>query len=319
MTTITGKQIAVDQMVSAASNNLLRYSGDGLYMALAAAANVAQQYVSSSTGSDSNDGSRASPLKTLAFALSRLPANTTGTIYLYETDTFQVRALSDPATWGTVINYYGSTLGATLSNVTITPYGPQTDIYNVNAQGALMFAGWLVAASPRPILEFGHYMYNGKPVGCTFVLGSIAGQRTYIQGCDIRVTAACRAACNAANTPWTGVGNTQLLLAITATFDGCILPSPIVVPSGAKTWVSSMYENVDFWQCSLPVESTPWLVCGGTSNLNILDSGPTVYDKNGTAYSTLTNTVATNISTRVEGVVKDTNGITRNVFSNVNI
>lgn len=319
MTTLTGKQIALDQMASTTSGNLLRYNVDGLYMALAAAANVAEQYVSSSTGSDSNDGTRGSPLKTIAFALSRLPANTTGTIYLYETDTFPIRTLTDPATWGSTISYYGSVLTTNLSNVNFTPYGPQADVYSANATGAILFAGWLTSAAPRPILEFGHYMYNGKPVGCILVLGSSSGQSASIHGCEIRVTAAARAACNAANIAWTGVGNTQLLLSVASALRGCILPSPVVVPSGAKTWISGIYEKAEFWQCSLPVESTPWLVCGGTSNLNIYDSGATVYDKNGTGYATLTNTVATNIASRVEGVVKDTNGITRNLFSNVNI
>lgn len=319
MSIIKAQQIAVDQMASLASGNLLRYNTNGLYMALEAAANVAQQYVSSSTGSDSNDGSRATPLKTLAYALSRLPANTTGVIYLLETDTFPVRALNDPTTWGATISYYGSVLSTGLSNVTIAPYGPQTDNYNALAVGSIGFAGWQVNAAPRPILEFGHYMFNGKPVGCTVSLGSIAGQRGSVLGCDVRVTPECRAAVTAANSPWTGVGNLTLFLAVTASFFGCKLPSPIVAPSGAKTWVSSMYENVDFWQCYIPVESTPWLVCGGTSNLNISDTGATTYDRNGTGYPTLTNTVATNLASRVEGVVKDTNGVTRNVFSNVNI
>lgn len=319
MTTITANQIAVDQMASADSGNLLRYNVDGLYMALQAAANVAQQYVSSSTGSDSNDGSRAAPLKTIAYALSRVPASTSGVIFLYETDTFPIRALHDPTTWGTTISYFGSTLNFSTSNITITPYGPQTDVYNTNAAGSIGFAGWQVAAAPRPILEFGHYMYNGKPVGCQLSLGSLAGQRAIIQGCDIRVTSAARAAVNSTNITWSAQGGAQIIIAVTATIEGCILPSPIVAPSGAKTWVFSMYEDVAFWQCSIPVEATPWLVCGGTSNLNILDSGPTTYDKNGTGYATLTNTIATNLATRIDGIVKDTNGITRNLFSNLNL
>lgn len=318
MTTLTGKQIAVNEMASVTSGNLLRYNVDGLYVALQAAANVAVQYVSSSTGSDSNDGSRASPLKTIAYALSRVPANTASTIYLYETDTFPVRALNDPAVWGTTINYFGSTLNMGASNIIIHPYGPQYDAYAAAAAGVSGFAGWQVAAAPRPILEFGHYLYNGKPVGCQISLGSTAGQRGSIYGCDIQVTQAARDAATSANVAWSAQGGAQLIIAVTTTIAGCKFPSPITTSTN-KTWVVSMYEDVGFWQCYIPVETTPWLVCGGTTKLNFSDTGPTTYDKNGTAYPTLTNTVATNITTRTEGVVKDSNGITRNIFSNLNI
>lgn len=318
MTTLTGKQIAVDQMASVTSGNLLRYNGDGLYVALQAAANVAVQYVSSSAGSDSNDGSRASPLKTIAYALSRVPPHTSSTIYLYETDTFPIRALGDPATWGTAINYFGSTLNMGLSNIVLHPYGPQYDAYAVAAAGVTGFAGWQIAAAPRPILEFGHYLYNGRPVGCQISLGSTAGQRASIYGCDIRVTQAARDAATASNSFWSAQGGSQLIIAVTSTIAGCKFPSPVTVTSG-KTWVVSMYEDVSFWQCYIPVETTPWIVCGGTTKLNFSDTGPTTYDKNGTAYATLTNTVTTNITTRIEGVVKDTNGVTRNIFSNLDI
>lgn len=319
MTSITGKQIAVNEMSSTVSGNLMRYNNDGLYVALAAAPNVAAQYVSSSMGNDSNTGSRASPLKTLAFALERLPSNTTGTIYLYETDTFPVRALSDPPTWGSQVSTIGSSISTGYANVTIQPYGPQSDIYNDRTPGALSFAAWLVVDAPRPILEFGHYMSNGSPVGCIFLLGSQSGQSGVLIGCDIRVTPEARAACNAANKPWHGMGNQQFILGITAQLHGCKLPSPIVVPNGTKTHVISMYENLMFTNCSIPVEPTPWLICGGAANLDVRDAGPITIDNQGTTYPTLTNTVITNIASRVEGVVKDTKGITRNIFSNVNI
>lgn len=319
MTTITGNQIAVDQLSSVSAGNLLRYNADGLFVALAAVANIAEQFVSSSTGNDSNDGSRGAPLKTLAFALSRIPSNTSGTIYLYETDTFPVRATTDPTTWGSVIDYYGSALNTTYRNVEIGPYGPQTDNYNALAKGALNFTGWIISESPRPILEFGHYMYNGKPVGCAFVLGAASGQLAIIRGCELRVTQEARAAANAANAIWSAQGNKQFILGVNAVIAGCILPSPLVVPSGAKTWTSSMHENVSFIHCYMPAETTPWLVCSGTSNLNFASIGGTVNDKNGKSYTTLPNTVTTNIATRVEGVVKDSKGITRNVFSNLNI
>ena len=319
MTILTGKQIAVDQMPSTTSGNLLRYSENGLYVALQASASIAQQYVSASTGNDANDGSRASPLRTIAFAVSRVPANTRSTIYLYETDTFPVRTTTDPSTWGTAINYFGSVLNMTSSSILLTPYGPQTDNYNTLAAGSIGFAGWQVAAAPRPILEFGHYMFNGRPVGCQISLGATSGLRSTIQGCDIRVTAEARAAVNSTNVTWTSQGGTQILNAVTATFEGCALPAPIVAPNGSKTWIVSLYENVSFWQCSIPVEASSWLICGGTANLNILDTGSTTYDKNGTSYPTIPNTVGTNIATRIEGVVKDGNGVTRNIFSNIDI
>lgn len=315
-TTLKGTQIAVDQMPSVASGNLLRYNTNGLYFALAAAPNLTNQYVSSSTGNDNNDGTRASPLKTIARAMERLPNGTTGNIWLYETDTFPLRTSADPTTWGATINYFGSWISSETRAIQFIPYGPQADYYDQIGVGSVLFAGWLLNEAPRPIIEIGHYIYNGKPVGCGFAMGSNSGQAVYLHGCDIRVTAAARAACASTNTPWTASGNTSFFLGNTARFRGCKLPDPIVA-GGVTTYLVSAYENVEFWQCSLPAGSSTWLAVGGTSTINVEDSGPTIYDGSGVGRPSHPNTVATNISSRTAGIVRDGKGIVRNVYSNV--
>ena len=111
-TTIKPTQIDINSLVSTSEGNLIQVRADGLYAALAAAPNLQNQYVSSSTGNDNNDGTRASPLKTITAALNRLPENTTGTIWLLEGDVFPMRRPWDPTTWGTTITDFGSPIGS---------------------------------------------------------------------------------------------------------------------------------------------------------------------------------------------------------------
>lgn len=315
-TTLKGTQIAVDQMASAETNNLLRYNVNGLYFALQAAPNLTNQYVSSSTGNDNNDGTRASPLKTIARAVERLPDGTTGYIWLYETDTFPLRTTTDPTTWGASVSYFGSWVSSSTRSIQFIPYGPRHDVYDQVGVGSTLFAGWLLNEAPRPIIEIGHYMYNGKPVGCGFSMGANSGQAVYLHGCDIRITAAARAACAATNTAWTATGNTTIFNGVTARFRGCKFPDPIVA-GGTTTYLVAAYENVEFWQCTLPAGSTYWLGVGGTSTINFENSGATIYDGQGTGYPAHPNTIADNAVARTVGIVRDGKGIIRNVYSNL--
>lgn len=315
-TILKGTQIAVDQMSSAEANNLLRYNGNGLHFALAAPPNLTNQFVSSSMGNDNNDGTRASPLKTIAKAVERLPDGTTGYIWLYETDTFPLRGVNDPTTWGTAINYYGSQISTGTRSIQFIPYGPQHDYYDQVGAGAVLFAGWLLQEAPRPIIEIGHYMYNGKPVGCGMVMGAYSGQAVYLHGCDIRVTTAARNACASTNTAWTATGNQAFFLGVTAHFRGCKLPDPIVA-GGVTTRIAIAYQDIEFWQCAINSGSSSWLAIGGTAIVDVNDSGPTIYDGQGVGRPSQTNTVIVDIAARTDGVVKDSNGIARNVYSNV--
>ena len=71
------------------SNNLLRKTNNGLLVELAAAPDVSNQYVSSSTGSDTTgDGSQSKPFKTIRRALNRVPDHTQVWIHLNSSDTF---------------------------------------------------------------------------------------------------------------------------------------------------------------------------------------------------------------------------------------
>lgn len=316
-TTLKGTQIAVNQMPSAEANNLLRYNTNGLYFAIAAAADLTNQYVSSSTGNDNNPGTRAAPLKTLARAIERLPNGTTGYIWLYETDTFALRTTTDPTTWGATINYFGSMVESASRALQIYPYGPQSDYYNQIGVGSVLFAGWLLDAAPRPIIEIGHYMYNGKPVGCRLIMGASTGQALYMHGCDIRVTPEARAACAATNSPWTAVGGQEFFTSVTGRFRGCKLPEPISA-GGTVTYVATTQQEVEFWQCTINSGSAMWFAINGTAIVNFENSGPYAYDGQGNAHATLTDTVTVNIQNRTAGIVKDSNGIPRNVYSRIN-
>ena len=315
-TILKGTQIAVDELPSEQANNLLRYNKDGIYFALAAPPNLSTQYVSSSTGNDANDGSRGAPLKTLARAIERLPDGTTGYIWLYETDTFPFRTTTDPTTWGTTVSYFGSQVSTGTRSIQIGPYGPRHDYYNRIGIGSTLFQGWLLNEEPKPIIEFGHYMYNGTPVGCSMYMGAYSGQSVYIHGCDIRITEAARAACASTNTAWSSLGIYSLFLGIAAHFRGCKFPDPIVV-GNTTTKVVITYQEIEVWQCAINSGSSQWFAVEGTATVDINDSGPTVYDGSGTGWPSQSNTVSNNIAARTGGIVKDSKGIARNVFSGV--
>ncbi len=87
-------------LLSTDPGNLIAQRPNGLYYGISPPPNFANQYVSSSTGNDSNPGTRVSPLKTIQKALSNLPDGTQGNIYLLAGDTFHTY----PSTTSEVIN-----------------------------------------------------------------------------------------------------------------------------------------------------------------------------------------------------------------------
>ena len=315
-TTLKPTQIDMASLVSSASGNLLQAKVDGLYAALAAAPNLQNQYISSSTGNDANDGTRANPLKTLYRAIERLPDNTSGNIFLMEGDVFPVRGPADPTTWGTTINYFGTIIGTGSRVITISPYGPGMDSYAGLEVNAVNFYPWLIPSVNRPVLEFGHYLYNSNPVGSVLILGNDSGGTCNVRGCIVRWTAEARALATSRGTPWSCGGYQWLLDLSNTQLMGCILPAPILTSGGTTlNNVVRFVGSSQIWNTSVPSGSTPWGTVGTVSKVTFLDSG-SMADKNGTVYSVVPNSTLTDAGTRISGITRDGNGTPRNIISN---
>lgn len=315
-TTIKPTQIDVASLVSTAEGNLIQVKPDGLYAALAAAPNLQNQYVSSSTGNDANAGTRAAPLKTLFEAIARLPENTSGTIWLLEGDVFPMRRPGDPTSWGATISDFGGPIGSGRRGITIRPYGPHTDSFFGKDTNAANFYAWLIPNFNRPILEFGHYVYNGRPVGSAFITGDGSGGSCNVWGCELRWTAAARSLATSTGQPWMSAGYGWILDLNNSSVMGCILPAPILNSGGATlNHVVRHVGTTQFWNTSVPAGSAPWAVIGMVSKITFLDSG-TMTDNTGATYTPLVNSCLTNFGTRLAGVVRDGNGTPRNVLSN---
>lgn len=315
-TIIKPAQIDMTSLVSTAEGNLLQVKPDGLYAALAAAPNLQNQYVSSSTGDDNNDGTRAAPLKTILQAIGRLPDNTSGTIWLLEGDVFPIRAPGDPTTWGATVTNFGRPVGSGRRSITMRPYGPVTDSYAGKETNTANFYTWTLPNMNRPVLEFGHYVYNGRPVGSVFVAGDSTGGTCNIYGCELRWTAAARSLATSTGQAWASAGYGWILDVANGALMGCVLPAPIL-NSGGNTlnYVSRLIGTATFWNTSVPAGTQPWVVLGSVSKLTFLDSG-TMTDNTGATYTPIPNSSQTNINTRLAGVARDTNGTPRNILSN---
>lgn len=315
-TTLKPNQIDVAGLVSTANGNLIQVRPDGLYAALQAAPNLQNQYVSSSTGNDSNDGTRASPLKTVWQAINNLPDDTSGTIWLLEGDTFPMRTPSDPATWGATVSNFGGYIGSGNRTITYRPYGPFTDSYAGKDTNTVNFYSWLLQGLPRPILEFGHYVFNGRPVGNVFALGSASGGYVALYGVTVQWTPAARAAATAAGQPWAAGGYQWVLDCVNCSIMGCNLPAPILTSGGATlNNTIRLLGTVALWNSSLPAGSTTWATLGAVSKLTILESG-TMTDSTGTTHTPLANSSTVNLGSRIAGLSRDANGVPRNIMAN---
>jgi hypothetical protein len=159
--------------------NLLQIRSDGLYYGIAPPIQFINQYVSSSTGSDSdiydpinpgtNDGTPAKPWKTIQHALSHLPDGTQGNIYLYAGDTFPTYGPSyttPPSSIPDVIN--GHTTNDAFTHVlvignrqvTIVPYNDPaiTYIQNYNAAHGSGFNPYLCAQINFPTIKISVFL-----------------------------------------------------------------------------------------------------------------------------------------------------------------
>jgi hypothetical protein len=95
----TASPYIVSVKLSADAGNLINMRDDGIYYGTTAPVNLTNQYVDAVAGVDQETdtaGTRANPLKTIAFALNRLPLGVTANVFLKEGQTHHVYA-ADPA------------------------------------------------------------------------------------------------------------------------------------------------------------------------------------------------------------------------------
>ncbi|MNQ96709.1 hypothetical protein D3C85_1123250 [compost metagenome] len=167
-------------------------------------------------------------------------------------------------------------------------------------------------------MEFGHFMHNGSPVGTCLILGQNGGSLVTLRAVECRWAAVTRAAYTAANIPFSAIGYQAILNCPNTDLQGVILPSPLTNSSGTVLGYPVIaFGKVNPWQVYIPVETAPWLVASGVNEMTFGDSGPTITGSNGTTYNTLAATTITNLSTRIIGVIKDSNGAVRNCACNV--
>jgi hypothetical protein len=133
------------QILASDSGQLLQYRNqpDGsckIFYGIEPPANLANQYVDPVNGQDSNVGTRASPLRTIKYAMERLPQGTRGRIHLHEDAT-----------------HYLKSSERTLLDKTLyfSTYGPDTDVaqatWDADLSGWEWF-GW--QNSPKARIEF---------------------------------------------------------------------------------------------------------------------------------------------------------------------
>ena len=122
------------------SGNLLQCHADGLYYGITPPADLVNQYVDPVNGSDSNAGTRASPLRTIMRALEKLPSGTSGNIHLVDN----------------VTHYFPSSQRKYLDkDITVFPYGAATDAAQATWDVAISgwpWYGW--QNSPKATLAF---------------------------------------------------------------------------------------------------------------------------------------------------------------------
>ena len=105
------------EVISDDSGNLLQWRADGAYYGIEAPANTSNLYFDPDTGSNSNTGTKASPLKTMDEGFRRNNTGTAWTAWLAEGKTHEMRS-----SWG---NFAGQP-------ATMRPYGSNYDSVIVN-------------------------------------------------------------------------------------------------------------------------------------------------------------------------------------------
>ena len=138
--------VAIEQgnsigLLSMDSSNLLQARSDGtLYYGILPPTDVANQYVDPVNGSDSNVGSRASPLRSIMRALDRIPSSTRASVHLIDN----------------AIHYFPSSQRKHLDkDVFFYPYGIATD--SAQATWDAETSGWYWLGwqnSPKATIQF---------------------------------------------------------------------------------------------------------------------------------------------------------------------
>lgn len=147
------------QLVSSVAGNLIQLKPDGVYYGIAPPPNFANQYVSSSTGSDSNPGTILLPLQTIQKAISNLPDGTAGNIFLLAGDTFHTYPTATGDTINTLTFLQGAAQAQTLNInnrlIEIFPYNdtPINDIIAYNSAHATAYDAYIAQQTNFPIIN----------------------------------------------------------------------------------------------------------------------------------------------------------------------
>lgn len=180
--------------ISSDPNNLLRNSSDGLLVELSSAQTV--YYISSSSGSDTNDGASSStPLKTIREAINRTPDYTTITLLLKSGDTFKPE---DGAGGTTIPTTYAKVTTSTIDiqnrNIYIQPYGSsKIDQYITAWNGLGGYSPQVDLGSERPVIEFTFFNTTDTVISYKMAVGFVVSGSgstgsLQISSCTLKVT-----------------------------------------------------------------------------------------------------------------------------------
>lgn len=148
------------QFISSGVGNLIQLRPDGAYYGILPPR--AGNYVSSSLGNDSNDGSELTPYATIARALQDFPEGTHGTIFLYRGDTFYI----DPTNPTTSVitgltnnQILAKRLNISDRSITFVPYlDPAIDAFNAyNLANGTAFSPYVNQQINFPVIQYQVY------------------------------------------------------------------------------------------------------------------------------------------------------------------
>lgn len=161
---------SVGLALSPDAGNQIELRNNGIYYGSAAKKEIRNLYVSSRTGSDSNDGSRNAPLKTLAKALSLLEDKpVTYDIWLAENEEFELDQRFYPAYANINLHVYGATVDSTYPDYT------PLDAF---------FRGYMAKNYPRAIVNVRNVVYSDIR---QVVRGALGGRNIQAFGLHIKV------------------------------------------------------------------------------------------------------------------------------------
>lgn len=226
---------AQDIPLSSSGGNLLDRREDGLYYGVVAPADVTNLYVDSSSGDDTNPGTRALPLRTIRAAVARVSSSQSNTIWLragleYILPSLAVdggaqrifRVWDDPYIDGDLVptispdipHYYPEVVGS-LNRPTLRPhviYNTQNLVFSIESAqpmngGALIFMGIHLNAKPVNDTDSGdesvpsNFGKDWKRYNTGMVYGNAAGVVEY-QGCTMETPVCPPTYDSSADAPW---------------------------------------------------------------------------------------------------------------------